>query len=101
MLLAQGAERDRNIWLALDPKLRERERLQQIAESQLQQIESNLKAATLTLAAEDVARLDKVSEPSLLYPYWHQAYTASDRAGEADLTLLKPYLGRDLTVPRP
>ena len=65
-----------------------------------QQIESNLKAATLTLAAEDVARLNKVSEPTLLYPYWHQAYTASDRAGDADLTLLKPYLGRDLTVPR-
>lgn len=64
------------------------------------QIEANLKAATLSISAEDVAQLDKVSEPNLLYPYWHQAYTASDRAGEADLTLLKPYLGRDLSAPR-
>ncbi|MFT3671349.1 aldo/keto reductase [Aestuariivirga sp.] len=65
-----------------------------------EQIESNLKAASLSLSADDVAQLDKVSEPNLLYPYWHQAYTASDRVGTADLTLLKPYLGRDLTAPR-
>lgn len=64
------------------------------------QIESNLKAASLSLSKEDIALLDKVSEPNLIYPYWHQAYTASDRAGDADLTLLKPYLGRDLTAAR-
>ena len=45
-------------------------------------------------------RLDKVSEPALIYPYWHQSYTAKDRLGEADLLLLKPYLGRDMTAPR-
>ena len=65
-----------------------------------QHIEGNLKAASLALSAEDIGLLDKVSEPNLLYPYWHQAYTASDRAGAADLTLLKRYLGRDLTAPR-
>ena len=65
-----------------------------------EQIESNLKAADLKLSADEIVRLDTVSEPRLLYPYWHQSYTAGDRLGEADLTLLKPYLGRDLTVPR-
>jgi aryl-alcohol dehydrogenase-like predicted oxidoreductase len=65
-----------------------------------EQFEGNLKAAELKLTADDVARLDKVSEPPLIYPYWHQSYTASDRLGAADLTLLRPYLGRDMTVPR-
>ncbi len=66
----------------------------------IEQFEANLKAAELKLTAEDVARLDKVSEPALIYPYWHQSYTAKDRLGEADLLLLKPYLGRDMTAPR-
>jgi hypothetical protein len=35
-----------------------------------------------------------VSRPNLLYPYWHQADTASDRLSAADLTLLGPYLGK-------
>jgi aryl-alcohol dehydrogenase-like predicted oxidoreductase len=65
-----------------------------------EQFEANLKAADLKLTADDIGRLDKVSEPPLLYPYWHQSYTASDRLGAADLTLLRPYLGRDMTVPR-
>jgi aryl-alcohol dehydrogenase-like predicted oxidoreductase len=64
------------------------------------QFESNLKAAELKLSPDDIARLDKVSEPTLIYPYWHQSYTAKDRLGAADELLLKPYLGRDLTVPR-
>jgi len=33
-----------------------------------------------------------VSKPTLIYPYWHQANTASDRLGAADLALLKPFL---------
>lgn len=66
----------------------------------IEQFETNLKAAELKLSAEDIARLDKVSEPPLLYPYWHQSYTAADRLGPSDLLLLKPYLGRDMTVPR-
>jgi hypothetical protein len=32
--------------------------------------------------------LDKVSVLDLLYPYWHQAATASDRLSGADETLL-------------
>ncbi|THD46017.1 MAG: aldo/keto reductase [Bradyrhizobium sp.] len=56
------------------------------------QIKDNLAAANLTLTAEERARLDKVSQPTLLYPYWHQAWTANDRLGPADLALIKPYL---------
>jgi hypothetical protein len=33
-----------------------------------------------------------VSQPPLLYPYWHQAKAAVDRLGPADLLLLRPYL---------
>ena len=65
-----------------------------------EQFVANLKAAELKLTADQIARLDKVSELPLIYPYWHQSYTASDRLGEADLLLLKPYLGRDMTAPR-
>ena len=56
------------------------------------QFEDNLKAASLKLTAEDVARLDKVSQPDLPYPYWHQSFTASERLGPADLSLHAPYL---------
>jgi aryl-alcohol dehydrogenase-like predicted oxidoreductase len=53
-----------------------------------EQLADNLGAADLELAAEERARLDELSEPPLLYPYWHQLKTASDRLSEADLTLL-------------
>jgi hypothetical protein len=38
------------------------------------------------------ARLDQASAPPLIYPYWHQANTASDRLSPADLTLLGPHI---------
>ena len=44
-----------------------------------EQLADNLAAADLELAADERARLDAVSAPPLLYPYWHQAKTASDR----------------------
>ena len=28
----------------------------------------------------------------LIYPYWHQSFTATDRLAEADLALHRPYL---------
>jgi aryl-alcohol dehydrogenase-like predicted oxidoreductase len=56
------------------------------------QFTDNLKAAELKLTAEERARLDEVSQPPLLYPYWHQAKTANDRLSPADLLLLGPYL---------
>ncbi|HWV01053.1 MAG TPA: aldo/keto reductase [Devosia sp.] len=56
------------------------------------QFEDNLKAAELKLTPEDIARLDKVSQPNLIYPYWHQSFTAGDRLSDADLLLHRPYL---------
>src|SRR4051794_9798399 len=44
-----------------------------------EQLADNLRAAELELGAEERARLDELSAPPLLYPFWHQARTASDR----------------------
>jgi aryl-alcohol dehydrogenase-like predicted oxidoreductase len=57
-----------------------------------EQLQDNLAAADLRLSEEERTRLDQVSAPPLLYPYWHQAKTASDRLSPADLTLLGPHL---------
>lgn len=58
----------------------------------LMQFEDNLKAAELKLSAEQIAALDQVSQPQLIYPYWHQNFTATSRLGAADLALHRPYL---------
>jgi aryl-alcohol dehydrogenase-like predicted oxidoreductase len=58
-----------------------------------EQLLDNLAAADLELSADERARLDAISAPPLLYPYWHQAKTASDRLSAADLSLLAPHLG--------
>jgi aryl-alcohol dehydrogenase-like predicted oxidoreductase len=57
-----------------------------------EQLADNLAAASLGLTDAERARLDKASAPPLIYPYWHQANTASDRLSAADLTLLGPYI---------
>ncbi|HWC84383.1 MAG TPA: aldo/keto reductase [Pseudonocardiaceae bacterium] len=57
-----------------------------------EQLADNLRAAELRLTGEERAALDEVSAPPLLYPYWHQAKTASDRLSPADLTLLGPHV---------
>jgi aryl-alcohol dehydrogenase-like predicted oxidoreductase len=57
-----------------------------------EQLADNLAAADLVLSDDEMERLDKVSEPPLLYPYWHQAKTAGDRLSPADLTLLGRHL---------
>jgi aryl-alcohol dehydrogenase-like predicted oxidoreductase len=57
-----------------------------------EQLADNLKAAELELSEEERRRLDEVSAPPLLYPFWHQAKTASDRLGPADHSLLGPHL---------
>jgi len=57
-----------------------------------QQFKDNLAAAELTLSDEERARLDKVSLPPLIYPYWHQAWSAHDRLSPADLSLIGPHL---------
>ncbi|MGH2938609.1 MAG: aldo/keto reductase, partial [Solirubrobacterales bacterium] len=57
-----------------------------------EQLEDNLDAATLELTADERARLDDVSAPPLIYPYWHQVKIAADRLGAGDLSLLAPHL---------
>jgi diketogulonate reductase-like aldo/keto reductase len=58
-----------------------------------EQLADNLGAAELQLADDERARLDALSAPPLIYPFWHQAKTASDRLGPADLTLLGSHIG--------
>jgi aryl-alcohol dehydrogenase-like predicted oxidoreductase len=57
-----------------------------------EQLKDNLAAADVKLTADERARLDKVSQPRLLYPYWHQAKTAKERLSAADLSLLGPHI---------
>jgi aryl-alcohol dehydrogenase-like predicted oxidoreductase len=56
------------------------------------QLSDNLAAAGLTLSADEIAALEKVSRPPLIYPYWHQRDSASERLSPADLALLAPFL---------
>lgn len=56
------------------------------------QLVDNLKAATLNLTAEEIARLEHVSRPPLLYPYWHQMDSAADRLSPADKVAIGPHL---------
>ena len=44
-----------------------------------QQLRDNLGATGWNLSAEQVAKLDSVSDTTPVYPYWHQRQTASDR----------------------
>jgi aryl-alcohol dehydrogenase-like predicted oxidoreductase len=56
------------------------------------QLADDLDAADLALAEEEIAELEEVSRPPLIYPYWHQLKTASERLSAADRVLLDPYL---------
>jgi aryl-alcohol dehydrogenase-like predicted oxidoreductase len=57
-----------------------------------EQLADNLEAAELELSEEERRRLNEVSALPLIYPFWHQAKTASDRVGRADLSLLGPHV---------
>jgi len=54
-----------------------------------EQLADNLGAAALELDDAERRRLDEVSAPRIIYPYWHQRATTSDRFGAADATLLR------------
>ena len=56
------------------------------------QLSDNLGAATLELTASDLTRLEEVSRPTLIYPYWHQNWFANDRFSAGDLALHEPFL---------
>jgi aryl-alcohol dehydrogenase-like predicted oxidoreductase len=57
-----------------------------------EQLADNLAAADLKLSADEIERLEAVSRPRLIYPYWHQKNSASERLSAADLSLIGPYL---------
>jgi len=57
-----------------------------------EQFADNLASADLKLTSDERTRLDKVSALPILYPYWHQLNTASDRLSDADKALLGPHL---------
>ncbi|MHB2266020.1 aldo/keto reductase [Aliihoeflea sp. PC F10.4] len=52
-----------------------------------QQFEENIAAASVELSAEEGERLNQVSRPPYIYPYWHQHNFASDRFGAGDHAL--------------
>jgi aryl-alcohol dehydrogenase-like predicted oxidoreductase len=56
------------------------------------QLISNLRAADLVLTPAEIDRLEQVSRPPLLYPYWHQASSVGSRLSAADLALLARHL---------
>jgi len=55
-----------------------------------EQLLDNIAAADLKLDESERSRLDAVSAMPLIYPYWHQAASASERLSEADKSLLAP-----------
>ncbi len=55
-------------------------------------LQDNLLAAQIVLTEQERRTLDEVSAPPILYPYWHQLASASDRLGPADLALLGPHV---------
>jgi aryl-alcohol dehydrogenase-like predicted oxidoreductase len=57
------------------------------------QLADSLGAAELHLTDDQVRRLDDLSYPPLIYPYWHQVRTARDRLSSADLLLRGRHLG--------
>jgi len=57
-----------------------------------EQLSGNLHAVDLVLDDESFQKLDAVSRPRLIYPYWHQAAMASDRLSPADLAPIGPHL---------
>ena len=56
------------------------------------QFKDNLAAAELKLSARGARAPRQGRQPPLIYPYWHQAWTANDRLGPADLSLIGPHL---------
>ena len=63
-----------------------------------EQLADNLAAAELVLSDEEISRLDTVSRPPLIYPFWHQRNTAADRLSPADLSLTAPHLPAGVEV---
>ncbi|WP_412777279.1 aldo/keto reductase [Thalassospira lucentensis] len=52
-----------------------------------QQFINNFRAIDVKLDQDDLDRLDRVSQPPLIYPYWHQNQFARDRFSDGDWAL--------------
>ena len=52
-----------------------------------QQFINNFRALEVKLDQDDLDRLDRVSQPPLIYPYWHQGQFARDRFSPGDWAL--------------
>ena len=57
-----------------------------------EQLADNLASSDLELSAAEHQRLESISRPLLIYPYWHQYMWACDRLGQADMSLIGPHL---------
>lgn len=58
------------------------------------QLEDSIGGTEIGLEPQDVAAIDAVCPPPILYPYWHQATTALDRPGSAQRDLLEQVRAR-------
>ncbi|MFH5773203.1 aldo/keto reductase [Paracoccus sp. NGMCC 1.201697] len=51
------------------------------------QLERNARALAITLTGDQLARLDKLSRPPMIYPHWHQEQFAKPRFGGPEFAL--------------
>ena len=58
------------------------------------QLIDSLASAQLVLTAAEFKTLEEVSLPELIYPYWHQLNTVTERLGPADLALHAPHIAK-------
>jgi len=58
------------------------------------QLIDSLASAQLVLTAAELKTLEEVSLPELIYPYWHQLNTVTERLGPADLALHAPHIAK-------
>jgi aryl-alcohol dehydrogenase-like predicted oxidoreductase len=56
-----------------------------------EQFKDNLAAADLKLTEHQIKRLNEVSQPTLIYPYWHQNWSVYDRMSPPDLAFHSGY----------
>jgi len=58
-----------------------------------EQFKQNIPASDLELTEEELNKLNEVSRPNLLYPYWHQQFMGKERFSDADQGLHKWHSG--------
>jgi len=63
----------------------------------IEQIKINIAASEVKLTEDEMQRLNEVSKPALLYPYWHQAVFAKNRMSPGDKVLLDGFI-KDKTI---